>query len=398
MVEFDEGEEVRLIKRSLDEFVEQEIRPLEEEHKELFTPDFRRLDDDGFLKDEAYDVIRTIRRKSGEAGFYGLHMPESVGGQGLSTVALAQTIQHLYTKGYGLNVYTIENAPGPHPTLLNLTDDLKERYLEPIVAGEMSACFALSESSSASDALNMETRAEQDGDEWVISGRKMWITNSPYADFGQVFAVTDPEVNGPARVSAFLFDTDNPGFIVGRPNETILNDGMQAEVEFDDMRVPAEHMIGEQGEGFYGAMSTINAGRVRIAARCAGLMEYLLEQTTEYANDRTSWGEPIGTRQHVRGKIAQIAVWQEVVENLTLKTAWLVDNGHNPIKEGAMAKYYGTELLFKAADNAVQVFGGNGLSHDYPIERIFRYARLMRIPEGTSEIQLERIADEVGLP
>jgi len=239
----------------------------------------------------------------------------------------------------------------------------------------------------------MATTAERDGDEWVIDGRKIWITNSPYADYGQVFART-PEADG---ISAFLFDTDNPGFSVARINETLFNDGMQAEIDFDDCRVPDAQLIGDPGEGFTLAMGFLNMGRIRIAARCVGLMAFLQEQAVEYANDRESWGKPIGKRQHVRGMIADIATWKETLEGLVLRTAWQIDQGDDPAKQAAMAKYYGTEKLFEAADNAVQVFGANGLSHDYPIQRIFRYARLMRIPEGTSEIQQETIAAEVGL-
>jgi acyl-CoA dehydrogenase len=397
MVDFSQTTDVRLIKDGLDSFLEQEVEPIEEAHRDLLVPDFRRLRDDGRLKDEVVDAIDTVRRKSGEAGYYGIDMPESVGGGGASAVELVRVLFHLYSKGLGLKMYVIEGAAGPHSTLLELDDELKEEYLVPAVAGRKSGCFVLTESTSGSDALDMATTAEKDGDEWVIDGTKMWITNSPYADYGQVFAVTDPEKEGPDRVSAFLFDTDNPGFSVERINQTLFNDGMQAEVEFDNCRVPESHLIGERGEGFYNAMRFLNEGRLRIAARCTGLMSYLLEEVVDYATQRTAWGEPIGKRQHVRRMIADIATWQETAENLVLKTAWRVDQGEDPAKQSAIAKYYATEKLFEAADNAVQVFGANGLSYEYPIQRVFRYARLLRIPEGTSEIQLETIASEVGL-
>lgn len=326
-----------------------------------------------------------------------MHLPVSVGGGGLAMTDVVHAVKRMYTHGFGLNRYMFEFSAGPHPSLLNLDEELQEQYFEPLVAGEMSSCFALTENTSGSDALNMSTTAEREGDEWIIDGSKAWITNGPYADFGQVFAVTDPEEEGRSKISAFLFDTDNPGFEVDNINQTLLNDGMQAEVSFNNCRVPANHMIGERGEGFQGAIDTINQGRTRIGARCAGLMEYLLNQTVEYANERTSWGKPIGKRQHIRRMIANIATWQETTENLVLKTAALIDDGQEPAKQSAMVKYYATEKLFEAADQAVQIFGANGLTYEYPVQKVFRYARLLRIPEGTSEIQQETIASEVGL-
>ena len=397
MVDFQPSEEVSMIQQTIDEFIEQEVTPIEQDHEDILNPDFRRLGLDGQQKPEAVELMDQVRRRSGEAGVYGMHMPEDVGGLGLDMANVAQIEQHIYSHGLGLNRYMYEFSPGPHPSLLNLDEGLTNEYLRPLVAGEMSACLCITESTSGSDALDMETSAEKDGDEWVVNGEKTWITNGPYADFGQVFAVTDPEEDGPKKVSAFLFDTDNPGFQVESINQTLLNDGMQAQVRFDDLRMPESHLIGNRGEGFLAMMNTINQGRARIGARCAGLMEYLLEQTVEYANQRTSWGKPIGKRQHIRRMIANIATWKETTENLALRTAWLIDQGEDPAKQSAMTKYYGTEKLFEAADMAVQVFGGNGLTYDYPVQKVFRYARMLRIPEGTSEIQQETIADEVGL-
>ena len=395
MQPFEPDQEVRLTKKSLNTFIEREVTPLEEKHEELFVPDYRRLQEDGRLKPEALEVIDQVRQKSGEAGYYGMHMPESVGGSGFDILQLAHLLIHIYSHGFNLKFYINENVQGPHLNFMVLPDDLKAEYLEPAVKGRKGACFALTESSSGSDAFNMDTTAEKDGHEWVINGSKMWITNAPYADFGQVYAMTDPDAPKKSRVSAFLFDPDEPGCEITRMNQTLLNDGMQAEITFDDYRVPERYLMGERGNGFELAANVLNEGRVRIAARCCGLMKYLLERVREYANNRTSWGKPISDRQHVRSMIADMATWQETVENHTLRTALRITEGEDPVKQSAMAKYYATEKFFEAADNAVQIFGANGLSHDYPIQRIFRYARLMRIPEGTSEIQKETIAAEV---
>lgn len=396
-MDFNPSKEVRLMLRSLEEFQEAEVDPLVDDHRDLFVPDYNRLRPDGSLKPEVIDLVETVRRRSGKTGFYGATMPESVGGSDIDTVGLVQLLMELYSNGLGLNTHVIEGAPGPHKNLLELNESLQEEYLIPTVEGEKSGCFALTESSSGSDATNMDTTAEKDGDEWVINGTKTWITNSSYADYGQVFAVTNPDAEGAGGISAFLFDANNPGFSVMGINKTLLNDGMQAEIEFDTCRVPESQLIGEPDEGFFLAMRFLNMGRIRIAARCIGLIEFLQEQVVEYANQRQSWGKPIGKRQHIRRMVANIATWKETLEGLVLRTAWLIDQGEDPAKQASMAKYYGTEKLFAAADNAVQVFGANGLTHDYPIQRIFRYARLMRIPEGTSEIQQETIAKEVGL-
>jgi acyl-CoA dehydrogenase len=242
--------------------------------------------------------------------------------------------------------------------------------------------------------MNMDTTADKEGGEWVINGTKMWITNAPYARFGQVFVETDPEAKKTDRISAFLFDFEDPGVEVTRMNQTLLNDGMQGEVMFDDYTVPETYMLGERGDGFEITTNGLNEGRVRIAARCCGLMEYLINQVREYANERTLWRKPIGSRQHIRSMIADMVTWQETAENQMFKTAQQITEGGDPVKMSAMAKYYATEKFFETADNAVQIFGANGLSHDYPIQRIFRYARLMRIPEGTSEIQKETIASK----
>lgn len=396
-MDFNSSQEVRLMLRSLEEFQKAEVDPLVDDHRDLLVPDYNRLRPDGSLKPEVIDLVETVRRRSGEVGFYGVTMPESVGGSDINTVGLVQLLMELYSNGLGLNVHVIEGAPGPHKNLLELDESLQEEYLIPTVEGKQSGCFALTENSSGSDATNMDTTAEKDGNEWVIDGTKTWITNSSYADYGQVFAITDPNAEGARGISAFLFDANNPGFSVKGINKTLLNDGMQAEIEFDACRVPESQLIGEQDEGFFLAMRFLNTGRIRIAARCIGLMKFLQEQVIEYANQRQSWGKPIGKRQHIRRMVANIATWKETLENLVLRTAWLMDQGEGPAKQASMAKYYGTEKLFAAADNAVQVLGANGLTHDYPIQRIFRYARLMRIPEGTSEIQQETIAKEVGL-
>jgi acyl-CoA dehydrogenase len=393
----DTEQELQLMKKSIDEFVKREVHPVEEEYEDVLVPDYAGLQPDGRLKDRTLEAINTIRRKSAETGFYGMHMPESVGGMDVGLREQLDLIQHIYSHGFGLNVRMVEAGAGPSTVYLNLDDDLVDEFLRPAVRAEKTACFAMTESSSGSDALDMRTTATKDGDEWVISGEKMWITNAPYADFGQVYAVTDPEAKKSRRISAFFFDTSDPAFEVKRVIRILLNDGDHAEVAFNDLRVPDRYLMGERGRGLSLALENINETRLKQTARCAGLMDYLADRTVDYANDRTSWGAPIGQRQHVRRLVADIVAWQATAETLLQRGTWEVGHGNNAIQACAIANRFATQKLFEAADNAIQVFGGNGLTHEYGIERILRRARVMRVSEGTVEMQTETIAKEAGL-
>ncbi|MCS6936130.1 MAG: acyl-CoA dehydrogenase family protein [Candidatus Bipolaricaulota bacterium] len=400
MVDFTPTEETRLLVRGLRSFLEREIRPLEERYREYFEDERKRLQDDGSLVPEVKAVIDRVRRRSGELGYYGMHMPEDVGGGGVNRVGLFFAQKEVWRHGLGLNAYILAGPEGPSPMLLHLNEAQRKKYLYPLVKGEITTCFALTEPEAGSDIKNLKTRAEKRGDYYILNGLKTFITNAAYADFAQVFAVTDPKLykeSGYSGVTAFIVDRHTPGYRVGRIHRSILDDGSQAELILENCKVPKENVIGEEQRGFYVAMSWIGSGRLNIAGMCVGLGEYLLKESVEYATQRTAFGKPIAKYQHIRGMLADSAAELYACEQLVLNCAWRLDQGEPIIKESAIAKYFATNMLYRLADRAVQIHGGMGVMKELPIERVFKLARVLRIVEGTDEIQKETIAKSLGL-
>jgi alkylation response protein AidB-like acyl-CoA dehydrogenase len=242
----------------------------------------------------------------------------------------------------------------------------------------------------------MDSTAEKDGDEWVINGNKYWITNGPYADFAMVFARTSGEPGDYGGITCFLVNDDNPGYEVAKVHRTMgLTPGGQAELRFDDCRVPEDQVLGEVDEGFTAAMEWIGGGRINIAAAAVGNAQFLLDLAVDYARERETFGKPIGHRQGISFQIADLATDIEQARQLYRYAAWKIDQGDRARKEESMAKLRGAELQNKAADIAMQVYGGAGFMKDQPIERQYRSARVLRIFEGTDEIQKRTIAREL---
>jgi len=400
MVDFTVPEEIQMVRRGLRSFLDKEVKPLEEEHKSFLEDERARLDDEGRLVPEFKALLNQVRRRSAELGYYAMHMPEEVGGGGVSRVGMVYAFEEVFRCGLGLNMVVLAGPEGPSPMLLELREPQRERYLKPLMRGEMTTCFALTEPEAGSDIKNLKTVAEKKGDHYILNGMKTFITNAADADFAQVFAVTDPKTykeHGYMGVTAFIVERDAPGYKVGKINRSMIDDGSQAELIFEDCKVPEENVIGREGMGFYVAMSWIGIGRLNIAAMCLGLAHYLLEKCIEYANMRTAFGRPIGKYQHIRGMIAESAAELYAAEQMVLNAAWKLDRGDQIIKESAMAKWYATQMLFRLADRAVQIHGGMGVMKELPIERIFKFARILRIVEGTDEIQKETIAKSLGL-
>jgi len=400
MVDFTIPEEIQMIVRGLRSFLEKEVRPLEEEYKRFLEDERARLQEDGRLVPEFREVLDRVRKRSAELGYYGMHMPEEVGGGGVSRVGMALAFKEVFRHGLGLNVVVLAGPEGPSPMLLHLSETQREKYLLPLMRGEKTTCFALTEPEAGSDIKNLKTTAVKKGDRYVLNGMKTFITNAVDADFAQVFAVTDPKLykeHGYLGVTAFIVERDTPGYRIGRVNRSLLDDGAQAELIFEDCEVPAENVIGQEGQGFYTAMSWLTVGRLNVAAMSVGLAHYLLEQSVEYAQQRTAFGKPIGKYQHIRGMLAESAAELEAAERLLLYVAWRFDQGQDVVKESSMAKWFCTQVLYRLADRAVQVHGGMGVMKELPIERVFRLARVLRIVEGTDEIQKETIAKSLGL-
>jgi acyl-CoA dehydrogenase len=390
-MDFEIPSDYRDLLASFRSFLDREVRPVEDRYRS-------HLSEDEFT-DEMHHVGLALRRRSADLGFYAAFMPESVGGQGLSNLGYSLLVEAGAASGLQFAGYVLgpPNPAAPNPILMDLPEPQRDKHVPPLVRGETTMCFALTEPEAGSDAQAIRTRAHRDGDAWVIDGRKHFITNGADADVAVVFAVTDPEKRGRGGITAFLVERGTPGFTVARRQRTIAGTADIAELAFENCHVPQDHVIGEVGFGFGSAMKFLNGGRAYIGAMCVGLAEYLLRTGIEYANARTAFGRPIGKNQAIQWMLADSAVEIHAARLMTYHLAWLVDRGEYPIKESSMVKLHNTEMVNLVADRAVQVFGGMGLLAEGPTERIFRWVRMLRIVEGTSEIQRTIIARSLGL-
>ena len=392
-MDFSIPEDLRELTASFRSFLDREVRPVEERLLPQFESDE--------LTPELRDAAAGLRRRSAELGFYAAHMPESVAGGGLSNLGYTLLVEEGGASGLRLAFTALgpPNPAAPNPILMDLPEHLHAKFVEPLVRGETTMCFALTEPEAGSDAQAIRTAAVREGDEWILNGRKHFITNGAEADVAVVFAVTDPsaEPRATGGITAFLVEHDAPGFVVGRRQRTLAGDTNQAELVFEDCRVPADHVIGEVGFGFQSGMKFLNGGRAFIGAMCVGIAEHLVRICTQYALDRTTFGKPIGKYQAVQWMLADSALEVHAARLITYQLAWLVDAGEYPIKESSMVKLFNTEMVNRVADRAVQIYGGMGLLTEGPVERIFRWVRMLRIVEGTSEIQRLIIARSLGL-
>ena len=396
-VSFETDEETSLILSSLEEFIEQEVEPIESELGETWSNPRKRHEDDGRLVPEVQEAVQEVRKKSADAGFYAMNLPEDVGGEGVSNVTWYRAIKHVASTGPGLSEYVLAGPEGPKPLLAQAEGDQIDEYLLPCVRGEKSTAFAQTEPGVGSDSPNMSTTAEKDGDEWVINGSKQWITNAPYADFVQVFARTSPieEMGRYGGITCFIVEADE--YEVTSMNNAVGMTGMQGEISLDDTRIPEDRVLGTEDGAFYDAMEFLSLGRLEIGGRALGHSEFLLEKGTEYANEREAFGRPIGKFQGVSHKLARGKADAFAADAAALRLAWLMDNGEQAIQESSIVKYLASNVMFDIADDVVQVHGGNGLSEDNPFMSELQTARVLRIVEGTDEIQLNTIAKELGV-
>ncbi len=372
-------------------FLDREVRPVEEGYA-------AQLQEDDFTE-EMREAGLALRRRSAELGFYAAHMPEEVGGWGLPNLAYTLLVEEGAKTGMRFASFVLgpPNPGAPTPILMALPEHLRERYVPPLVRAEKTMCFALTEPEAGSDAQAIRTSAVLEDGEWVLNGRKHFITNGAHADFAVVFAVTDKEKRAAGGITAFLVERGFPGYSVGKQQRTLAGDTNQAELVFEDCRVPRENVIGEVGYGFQTAMTFLNAGRAFIGATCVGIGDYLVRICTEQATTREAFGKPIGKYQAIQWMLADSALEVHAARLMTYHLAWLIDRGEQPIKESSMVKLYNTEMVNRVADRAVQIWGGMGLLTEGPVERIFRWVRMLRIVEGTSEIQRLIIARALGL-
>ncbi|UCD57447.1 MAG: acyl-CoA dehydrogenase family protein [Candidatus Hydrogenedentota bacterium] len=372
-MDFEIPEETRQLRDAVRRFIEREIKPLDEQIKE---------EDDIPL-----DLITEARRRGVAAGFYGMYMPEEVGGGGLDLITTVLVFEDIAGQGSRMARFALGAHGGPTPILLACNEEQRERFLMPVMRGEKTNCFALTEPGAGSDAAAIQTTAVKDGDNYVLNGVKHFITNGPYADFAMVYAVTDKTLRARGGVTCFLVEKGTPGFSVARVQKTMSGDNLQAELAFEDCVVPSENILGEAGQGFLLAMQWIGHGRLLIGAMCVGVAEHLLKMSTDYAKQRVQFGKPIASKQAIQWMLADSATEIYASRMMLYNAAWKAEQGENIIKETSMVKLYATEMVNRVADRALQIHGGMGYMREFPIERIFREVRVLRIVEGTSEIQ-----------
>ena len=396
-ISFAQDEETRLILDSIDDFIEQEVKPLEDELGETFDNPRLSNEADGAVAPEVAEAADEVRRKSGEAGFYAMNMPEEYGGQGVSNVTWYRATRHVSEKGRGLHELMLAGPEGPKPLLLQAEGEQVEKYLEPCIAGEKTTAFGLTEPSVGSDAPSMRTTAEKDGDEWVLNGSKQWITNAPHCDFAQIFARTTPveDAGRYGGITCFIVESDE--FELGSYNNAVGLEGRQAEIILDDVRIPDDRVLGTQDGAFYNAMSFLSLGRLELGARAVGLSRNLLDMCKEYANEREAFGKPIGEFQQVSTKVAEGRARNYAADSAGLRLAWQMDEGQQTVEESSIFKWYATDTFWQIADDAVQIHGSSGLSEDNPFMDHLHTARILRVVEGTDEIQLNTVAKQNGL-
>jgi acyl-CoA dehydrogenase len=349
------------------------------------------------LVEEQRRVPDDILGEMAALGLFGLSIPERWGGLGLGmedevAVLIALCRANLsFRSAIGIN-----NGVGSHGLLTYGSDAQRERYLARMAAGEMIAAFCLTEPDCGSDAAALRTNARLDGDEWVLNGVKRYITNAPSADVFTVIARTDPDSRDHRGLSAFIVERGAPGLSIGATDRKMgLHGSHTADVIFTDCRIPADAIIGEPGLGFALAMSSLNRGRLGIAAAAIGAGRRLIEEALDYATGRRAFGEPIAQHQLVQAMLADSETELLAAQCMVEYTARRFDQNLPVIKEASCCKLFATETVGKVADRVLQIFGGAGFMDDYPIERIYRDVRVMRIYEGTSQIQQLLIAKQM---
>lgn len=369
-VNFKLSEEHEMIRKMVRDFAENEVAPTAAERDE----------------EERFDM--DLFNKMAELGLTGIPWPEEYGGIGSDYLAYCITVEELSrvcaSTGVTLSAHT---SLAGWPVFKYGTEEQKQQYLRPMAEGTKIGAYGLTEPGSGSDAGGMRTTAKLDGDDYVLNGSKIFITNGGIADIYIVFAVTDPDSKHKGT-SAFIVEKDFPGFSVGKKEKKLgIRSSPTTEIMFDNCRVPKENMLGEEGQGFIIAMKTLDGGRNGIAAQAVGIAQGALDAAVDYAKERVQFGKPIAANQGIGFKLADMATATEASRLLTYQAAWLESNDLPYGKESAMAKLMAGDTAMKVTTEAVQVFGGYGYTKDYPVERFMRDAKITQIYEGTQEIQ-----------
>ncbi len=385
-------------------FVEREVLPLQQRHQDLLVSERTLFDASGRYVPEVLALRQQVRKRSAELGFYTLFGDEKLGGGGQGAQVMAhvqEVLNHRVGPAQPLVQTVVLPSPftnGLSPVLRHLKPDIFEKYCDGIASGDKTLCFGLSEPDAGSDVFGMKTRAVRDGDEWVLTGTKQWITNSPYADYAMVFALTDPEAAARHKggVTGFFVDTRASGFSVPRIINTMGHlGGDTGVIVLDGVRVRDDHRLGDVGRGLTAAMDGVNAGRMGMAASCLGLARWALDQAVEYAKVRKTFGVAIAEHQAIQLMLADSAMDIYAAKTMIQNCAWRLDSGRASTAQVSMVKAFSTEMLGRVMDRSIQIHGGMGLTNELRLEEGYRFARVMRIPDGTGEIQRRTIARQL---
>ena len=338
--------------------------------------------------DKEHHFPKDVHRGLAELGCYGICVPEAWGGAGLDYTTLAVVLEEIAAGDGGTSTaISVTNCPVNAILMMYGNDTQKERWLRPLAQGQMLGAFCLTEPHVGSDASALRTTAVKDGDAYVINGVKQFITSGQHGDVAIVIAVTDKGA-GKKGMSAFIVPTNTPGYVVARLEDKLgQHSSDTAQINFDNCRIPAENLIGNEGEGYKIALSALEGGRIGIAAQSVGMARSALDCAITYAKQRESFGQPIFNHQAVGFRLAEMATHIEAARALVMHAAALRDAGQPCLKEAAMAKLFASEMAEKVCSDAIQVHGGYGYVSDFPVERIYRDVRVCQIYEGTSDVQ-----------
>lgn len=374
-MDFELNEEQKMIKKVVQDFAENEIEPIAAEI------------------DETHEFPEENVEKMGRADMLGIPVPQKYGGAGSDTLSYAITIEELsYACATHGVICSAHTSLACDPILKYGTEEQKEKYLKPLASGELLGAFGLTEPNAGTDAASQKTTAVLEGDEYVINGNKIFITNSGAADVFVIMAMTDPE-KGNGGISAFIIEADTPGFDLGKKEDKMgIHASETRELIFRNCRIPKENLLGKEGQGFKIAMGTLDGGRIGISAQALGIARRALDETVQYVKEREQFGRAIARFQNTQFKLAEMETKIQAARNLVYQAALAKDNKKYFSKEAAMAKYFASDIAMEVTREAVQLHGGYGYMKDYPVERLMRDAKITEIYEGTTEVQKMVIA------
>ncbi|MBZ5751044.1 acyl-CoA dehydrogenase [Metabacillus rhizolycopersici] len=376
---FELTKEQAMIRKLIRDFTQEEVAPEADER-----------DRTGMFPKEIFTKLAAL-------GIMGLPFPEQYGGGEADTISFAIVVEELSKACASTGItYSAHISLGAAPIFLFGTEEQKENYLIPLCTGEYLGAFGLTEPNAGSDAGGTETQASLNGDQWVISGSKCFITNASYAKNLAITAVTDGS-KGTNGISAFLIPTDTQGFTVIDNYEKMgLHASNTTELILENVNVPKENLLGVEGNGYKQFLATLDGGRIGIGAMAVGIAQGAYEKSLQYAKERKQFGKSLSAFQAIQFKLADMAMNIELARNMVYKAAWLKDQGRVFKKEAAFAKLFASEMCMKVCDQAIQIHGGYGYMKEYQVERFFRDAKLLEIGEGTSEVQRMVIARQIG--